>query len=232
MHNTHPLWPGLLACTLFLAACGGDREVTADDIDPETLELIAGKKRFGLQSGIVHYELDGARKGTETLYFTDWGWREAKHSDGVISFMGFEQPMRTLSILEDSVMAILDLESGMGMRTLDPLKSLLSDDELQDPAAVGVAMMKQMGATRDGDGEVLGRKCQVWKVKDIGSRLWVWRNIPLKMETKMMGIGMSMTATRIEENVPVPEKRFSFPEGVDPSSFELVEDPKQLMKAS
>ncbi|GIV30678.1 MAG: hypothetical protein KatS3mg029_0029 [Saprospiraceae bacterium] len=41
--------------------------------------VAAGYKRYGIEKGILYFRLDGAVKGTETIYFDHWGWREAKY---------------------------------------------------------------------------------------------------------------------------------------------------------
>ena len=36
--------------------------------------------RYGVESGVIHYAVEGPNVGTEVLYFVDYGDREARHA--------------------------------------------------------------------------------------------------------------------------------------------------------
>ena len=38
-------------------------------------------KKYNIKSGIIEYEMKGVQTGTQTLYFDDWGKKEATYSE-------------------------------------------------------------------------------------------------------------------------------------------------------
>jgi len=73
--------------------------------------------------------------------------------------------------------------------------------EGQDLDDVGEKMMKQMGGEKIGTEEYLGKPCDVWVMKSMGTKIWIWQGtrVTLKTDTDM-GLKMSVAATEISES--------------------------------
>ncbi|NJK94260.1 MAG: hypothetical protein HC905_04355 [Bacteroidales bacterium] len=58
----------------------------------------------------------------------------------------------------------------------------------------------------------LGKKCDV--IEMMGVKQWIYKGVPLRIESNMMGMKISETATSISEEVSVPAIRFTVPQGI------------------
>ncbi len=179
-------------------------------------------KRYGVKSGIIEYELSGAQSGKETIYFDDWGYREAKYSETELSFGGFSQKTSTLTILEGKMIYSIDLATNTGTKMENPMFAELKDDELIE---MGEQMMKQMGGEKTGTATLLDKTCDVWEIKQMGTKTYVWNSIPLKTEVNM-GMQMNITAVSFAEG-EVPQDKLKIPEGV---TFSEGADLSEMMK--
>lgn len=58
----------------------------------------------------------------------------------------------------------------------------------------------------------LGKKCDV--IEMMGVKQWIYKGVPLRIESNMMGMKISETATKIAEDVSVPAEKFAVPKGI------------------
>lgn len=88
---------------------------------------------------------------------------------------------------------------------------------------------------KTGTDNILSRQCDVYEVGEklnpeellellqsgqdyyVYNKSWIWRTakIPLKIITEQMGSSGELIATKIEENVEIPDSRFTVPSGVE-----------------
>ena len=180
-------------------------------------------KRYQINSAVVEFALAGAQNGTETLYFTDYGVREAKYTTSEIKLAGITQKTNKVTILEREMIYSIDLDKRTGTKMKNPMYEKFVG---KDATEVGEKMMKSMGAQKTGTEVILDKTCDVWEVKNLGSKTWIWNGIPLKTETKMMGMQMAITATQIEAEANIPKEKFEIPAGV--KMTEALQGPKML----
>jgi len=183
-------------------------------------QSLAGVKRYQIKSGVVEYTLSGTRKGTETIYFDNWGMREAKFTKAEMSMMGFTQKQNTLTLLDGETTYNIDLDTKTGTKMETPmLKELAANNK--DLTEAGEKMMKSMGGVKIGTEVVLGKTCNVWEIRNMKSKTWVWKGVPLKTQVSMPSMEMTITATKFDEGAAIAADKFKIPsdvtitEGVD-----------------
>jgi outer membrane lipoprotein-sorting protein len=73
-----------------------------------------------------------------------------------------------------------------------------------------------------GKGTVAGKPCNVHALGDKGAgKIWVWENVPLKMEVTLGQAGaMKMEATKVETGVSLPATYFKVPKGMNVTDFQ------------
>jgi hypothetical protein len=172
-------------------------------------------KRYKIKSAIVEYELSGNQTGTATLYFDNFGMQEATYESSVLEIYGDSQQLETVSYLLGFWQYTLDVEAGTGTKTKNTvLESLVmnSDGDLEQ---LGLKMFRSMGGELSGTEEMLGKTCDVWELKSMGTKIWVWKNIPLKSVTEMMGLNIIRTAISLQENVVIPAEKLEIPSEID-----------------
>jgi len=155
-------------------------------------------KRYGIKKACIEYTISGGmQNGAEVLYFDDWGSREAKYTKTKLQVAGISQETNTVTFLEGTWTYTVDLDKKTGTKMENPFLKALKGQDLQD---LGKEMMIKMGGKKVGSGKILGKPCEIWEIKSMGTKTWVWSWITLKTETNMMGMKMTTTATKITDS--------------------------------
>jgi hypothetical protein len=224
-----------VAVTMFvcsLNSCGGgssasdkSSDSTKTSNESSTSTNAGGAKKYEIKSGIVHYKPIEIMKGIktqETMYFDDYGKKEAKFTVTETNMMGVSHKETTVSILdgEYSITYSLEkIENGKNVTEKIAKKSKLTE---QMKAAVNMAAMftdtKKLKDNYDYKEEgtetvagVTGKKFSMTMDKSKADRITVvtYKNILLK--TEMMKIKIEVE--KFEENASVPADKFTVPSG-------------------
>lgn len=218
----------LAAGALALAACG--EEPASTEGSGEAAPVAAEKassgpviaKYFQAKSGIVEYRLTGARTGTETLYWDDWGQRQARMTKASITMMGVTQTTDDWVITLPDVVYTIDMKTKTAMRAENPAAALAEGLSAEDLEEFGRYVSEATGMKRVGTDTVAGLTCELWRAEELQSETCSYRGVPLRSSANMMGLSTAMTATRVELNARVDESRFKVPAGVTVSEAALL----------
>lgn len=172
-----------------------------------------GFKRYNVKSGIVVYQLSGMQKGTETLYWDDYGKREARYTESTISIFGMKKTTKQLTILDGEWSYTVNYDEKTVTKTsVEHLKQIAKGNNL---LIAGEDFLEKNGE-KTGEETILDKKCDIWDLSDYSTKLWIWNSIPLKSETDMI-VKIALTAISLKINVKVPEDKFAYPK-----DFELI----------
>ena len=170
-------------------------------------------KRYEFKSGKVIYTSTGSMTGNETMYFDNYGMLELKETKATLEMMGIKQVTDTKTIMNGKWVYTIDNNSGEANKVENPLYSMFPKGT--DLEKVGEEMMKNMGGKKIGTETLLGKDCDIWEIKKLMSKVWVWKSIPIKSEVNMMGMNITQLATSVEVNINVSANKFKIPEGVE-----------------
>ena len=205
----------LLATTSCQKQAGDSAGTTNSSAGSQSVKGTSGyPRRYLVESGIVDYEISGVQKGTETVYFDRWGWREAKYTNSEISVAGITRKENKFTILDGEWIYNIDLERRTGTKTKNPmLEKFIAAAKNQDKSLteLGEEMMRRMGGERNGTDTVAGQPCDIWVVKQMASRSCVWNGVTLRTEATMGGMQITSTATRFQANAAIPAEKFLIP---------------------
>lgn len=208
----------LLAVTSCQKPAGDEAGATSSSASSQPATETPGyPKRYLVESGIVEYEMSGMQKGTETVYFDKWGWREAKYTNSELSIAGITRKESKLSIMDGDWIYNIDLESRTGTKiknTLLPQFIEAARKKGQTMTELGEEMMRNMGGEKSGTDTVAGQPCDVWVSKQMDSRSCVWNGVTLRTEVTMGGMRMTSNATRFQGNAAVPADKITIPADV------------------
>ena len=175
----------------------------------------AAEKRYKVKSGIIEYQQNSAQvQGTETLYWTDYGQREARYQNTTTHVFGMKNTVNSVNILDKDLMYSYDpgTKTGNVINYKDMMETVTGQ---QSPREFGEAMLKAYDAVKIGQEKILGKKCDVYEMRKLAnSKVWIYKNIPLKTETNMMGMSFNMVATSFKENASVAHSKFEVPSDV------------------
>ena len=179
---------------------------TSSQLDKE------GYKRYALSSATVEYKLSGAQSGKEILRFDRWGLREATLTEVEVKAGGMSFPSKTETIMDGEFTYALDRNANTATKTHNTMLTKITEThKTKDLEQIGEKTLKSMGAKKTGTETFLGRKCDVWEVKNLGTRMLVYNGLTLKSETNMAGMKIIKKATKFEENAKISEDKLSVP---------------------
>lgn len=206
------LLTAVLFTSLILFSCGESGKDESSNLGKNSDSEF--QKVFGIKSGVIEYVISGSQEGTKTLYFDNWGMKQAEYMRSILTVKGFTKPINKLSVIDGEFQYNINMDQNSGtrtrnqiLRTMEQLSGQKSFNEF------GEQMLLSMGANKIGSEDFLGKTCDVYEMRSTGTKLWVWEWITLKSETNSRGLEINITATRINEG-SVPKEKFKIPEKV------------------
>ncbi len=186
-------------------------------------------KRYSMKSGIVKYEISGMQNGTAEMYFDDFGMKEATYEKAVIEMYGIKQQSESVNYLQGYWQYNIDKLTNSATKTKNTiLESIVENSEDGDLVVIGKEMFISMGGKLIGEEDVIGKLCEIWELESLGTKVWVWENIPLRTETNMMGISIIRIATSVEENADVAASKLEIPTDIEFKEIDLGEVQKMM----
>ena len=171
-------------------------------------------KRYLVKSGVIEYELDGMRTGTETVYWDDWGVKEARYTKATINLIGVTQEIEEWLIATPDVIYTIDQTNNTAVKTKNPGVGFfkgLSEDEM---AQMGKQLLEATGARRLGTDFVADQTCELWDVPLSGGQECIWKGIPLSETGSLGGLQSVRVATTVVAGIEVDEKHFTLPKSI------------------
>lgn len=169
-----------------------------------------GYKRYAMSSAIVEYAIRGTQIGKEILLFDRWGLREAKRENLEMKAGGMTIPTKTETIMDGEFLYALDREKNTATKTTNQLLTqITAKHDTKDLTQIGDRALKAMGAKKTGTESFLGKKCDVWEVKSLGTKMLVYNGLTVKSETNMAGMKIIREATKFEENAKISEEKLT-----------------------
>lgn len=179
-------------------------------------------KRYPFKSGIVEYKHSGKGTGKSTLYFDDYGLKEARYEEVITKVFGFQQKTSKVTIINGDAQYEYDLKTRKGTKMGSPLIMATKEEKDYDEwDEFSVDLMKSMGFEKTGQEKVQGKTCDVWSGM---GKVWTWKGLSLKTEVNLMGQFL-IEATSVKTNVSVPSSKFEVPDDVElVETFEDVDE--------
>jgi hypothetical protein len=136
-----------------------------------------------------------------------------------------------LNILEGELGYNINLATRTGTKTTNPLfRKVLDRTPDKNLGDLGLRMLEEMGGVKTGTEEVAGKLCDLWEIKNLQSKSWLWKVVTLKVQVKMAGMEVTKTAVRFEEGVAIPNDKFAIPADVKISEGQDVQKALERLK--
>ncbi len=220
-----------LALSLLISACGdktnkvsGSKDSTATSggtaqsstSTSSSTETASGtdSKMFEVESGIVEMKnsmMDGMK---HTLYFDDYGTRQAIHT--TMEMKG--QKMENVQIKADGWDINYDpgKKSGTKTKMAAPEMSLIGDVP-SNPDKMTDEQKRKYDYKELETRQFAGKEAKGFSVNDQGTgyKVWTWNGVPLHVEmTLEKGQPITMEVTSIQTDVDIPADKFTVPSDV------------------
>ncbi|ACN17927.1 hypothetical protein HRM2_48790 [Desulforapulum autotrophicum HRM2] len=179
-------------------------------------------KRYSLASGMIEYEVTGGgnvmgmiseTRGYGTLYFKNYGdvtMEEQTTTTTVSGMVSKEDKAHTMKKIDHVTVYTVDFEREKINKGTDPIASqyLASGKNMSVDSE---AQLQKMGGKKIGTEKVLGYSCEVWSL--MGGKQWLYKGqVPLRIESEMMGMKSGMVAVKATFNKSVPDSKFKLPD--------------------
>lgn len=206
------LLPILITILSFsLLSCGDNASEDGADGNSKTLK----ERRYSIRSAIVEYDISGSQEGSKTIYFDDWGMRQAEESNTTITVGEFSKTANLLSITVGEWQYTINQDTKTGTKSKSQLLEIKEELEGQKYfGELGEQMLIKMGGQKIGEERFMDKDCVVYNFKNLRMKAWYWNWILLKSETSSGPVNITVTARSLKENVSIPKEVFAVPEGV------------------
>ncbi|OJJ19439.1 hypothetical protein BKI52_21770 [marine bacterium AO1-C] len=206
-HQYIPLFIVSLS-TILLVSCGSG---SSSETSP--------KNRYEVESGEVSYRLDGMQQGYETLYFDQWGAREARYTKAILRLgTGVEQEIDRLILTDKEWVYTIDFLEKTGTKTRNPAYDKKQADtnlDVRDLSRINGQKLYKLGGQKTGQDQVADLPCEVWEVKRLAAKFWIWKQLVLKREPKIKTERTIIReAVRVTTGKPIPSDKFALPKDI------------------
>jgi len=224
-------WPkGILLCLIpaFHFSCsnqqesesfqtsGAPIEVTQAETDPP-IDSVRKPVRYKVKEGHISYTYDGIQRGTEEVYFADYGMVEIKFTETVRDnpFSASEEKISLITYMKDSAIFVVDL-STMNARKIDNTLLFESAEEsaTRDLNEVAESMYLDRGGFIEGKEAIAGVPCDRWFIESTKTREWRHKGMMMKTMIELPRNFVKVEAIAIDTISDLPENIFELPENV------------------
>ncbi|ABL64122.1 hypothetical protein [Chlorobium phaeobacteroides] len=229
----------LLFSVLVISGCSGktDSAQTGSVLEASSSSV---PKRYELKSGIVYYEpteLMGS-KSVETLYFDDYGRREARETISDANVMGMKMHSHKMQITDGDYVISYEIENSVNGKDEASKEATRTDMKEFREMAIMMGqtfdpeeMKRNFDYREEGVEEVAGVNGTKYSIslnkEKPGER--VYGVLYKKISVKSTFGTIVIKAKKIEENVAVPASKFEVPAGYTIKDVNLEEE---MRKAS
>ena len=183
-------------------------------------------KKYPFKSVIIEYKIEGKTNGTKTVYIEDYGYKEATYSKTATKMLGMKTEENTVDIIIGEKFYNIDLKTGQAHAAVSPIADYLATQG-DDWEEVGRNILEQLGYEKIGNESVNGKNCEVWEGMN---KVWIWKGLLLKSETKMMGMRFTEISTDIKVNASIPADKFEIPDDIEVEENEMGGEMQDFMK--
>ncbi len=169
-------------------------------------------RRYGIESGIIESTKTGMTKGSQKIYFSDWGAKEANFDSTEITTPFGMQKTNMLTIMDGSTTYSINLDTKKGTKFRNEIYDKVRDNlDEADLEKIGEKLLRDLGAVESGTEMIAGKECKLFVTEKLGSTSCIWKGIAIKTEVKTLGQTLGIVANSIEENAAVADDIFQIP---------------------
>ncbi len=181
-----------------------------------------GLKVYNVKSAKLEYSIKGSGNvmgiksktlGKKRLVFANYGAQSLNEEFKVTKQSGMGQnskeKIHNLVYMKDGIMYSVDFKQKRVLRMQNAGAMMGAIAGGKNLAKAGEKMLKQMGAKKSGQDKVLGYTCDVWEL--MGTKQCIYKGVPLRVESNIMGIKSVEVATKAEFDVDISSSDFKLP---------------------
>lgn len=178
-------------------------------------------KRYEVKSAKIEYQLKSSGDmmggmvkikglGKKIVIFDNYGLKELNEENKVTknSTMGQTKVDKTHSLkyMNGSIVYSVQFKEKRIARMKNPMVGVFGGNATK----TGEEMLKKMGGKKIGTDKVAGHSCDIWDLS--GVKQCIYKGIPLRVESNIMGLHSVETATKAEFDLKFSDDDFKLPD--------------------
>ena len=182
-------------------------------------------QKYDVESGKIDYSIQAngnimgmsqvSTAGKKRIIFSDYGIKKLEEEVKVEkqTVMGETKTHKTHTLMYMNAAVLYQVDFKKKKINRMKNKGMAMANALgggKNAKEAGLAMMKSMGGKKIGTDKVLGYTCDVWDL--MGVKQCIYKGIPLKIESNIMGLKSVEVATKAEFDIDINEKSFKLPD--------------------
>lgn len=189
--------------------------------------LLAGAsemKLYDVKSGKIEYSIKGSGEimgqkmktsGKKRVIFDAYGAQNLSEENKIDqqTIMGEKKTTKThtMTFMKEGMLYHVNFKSKRIMR-MENMAAVMGGlmGSGKNMKQTGEAMMKSMGGQKTGTDKVLGYTCDIWDL--MGTKQCIYKGIPLRIESNIMGIRNTEVATKAEFDISLSKDNFKMPD--------------------
>jgi hypothetical protein len=181
----------------------------------------AGKattKIYESKSGKLVYKMDFMGEQFYTLYWDDYGAKEAKISKVDVEILGQKSSSENVVIKMNGYTYNYDLEKKTGTKSKTYTSLGGAQGVPSDISKMAKDEMEKMKLVDLGTKEILGKTCKGMQLEPMGMKMeiWTWGKLMIASKTWLSKTGdpMVMDAVSLELDITIPPEIFKIPDDI------------------
>jgi hypothetical protein len=183
------------------------------------------EKKLPFKEATIDYTISGTSKGTKTIYVKDYGRTVAEYRNLSMTVFGMIQKENTIDITTPEWEYSIDIATHTGTKMVNPEKYLIEEFQklsksdqkkvIKNSEEMGMSTIDGVeGEISKNDTKILGYMCDKTSMMGVTVYTISGTPVPLKLESDMMGMKMTETATRVKKG-NVSSSKFDIPSGIN-----------------
>lgn len=208
----------IIGVSVLFTSCKNNNTSTVTEPNSVVSEIKDAVTGEGLKTAIYETEtIMPAGMGTTTtkVTFDDYGKKTRTEINSVISFGGKSMNTSTNSLMIDGY--VYSWQTGAKTGTKFKLDESRFDPNNLDFSKMTEEMRKKMNFKEEGTESVNGKECKVasFSTEQMQGKVWMWKQIPMKMEMSIVGKTVTSTLKNLEENPGLASGTFDVPADIE-----------------
>lgn len=209
----------ILSTILIFTACKNNKP---DSETEEPSSVISDVKdaitNDGLKAAIYETEtvMPGGMGTTSTkVSFDDYGKKARTEINTAISFGGKNMNTSANSLIADGY--VYSWQTGAKTGSKFKLDESKFDPNNMDFSRMSEEMRKKLNYKDEGTETVNGKECKVasFSAEQMTGKVWMWKQIPIKMEMSVVGKTVTATLKSLDENPSFADGTFAVPADIE-----------------
>lgn len=179
--------------------------------------------KYPIKSGKIEYVLDGNTKGYKTIWWDQYGFREAEIETSITEMFGQINQVNETTVSIGADVYQWSKTNSKIYKSSNPIVETWNQNnfDLESLDEFSTAVLNSLGFELKGTEQVMGYHCHIYK--GVGT-MWVWNGLMIKSEVNLLETHNLITASKIDTSLAIPESVFILPKNREIVNLDIINE--------